>query len=382
MQITNIRALLGACVLLALPVACGPGDVVTIEVTRPLDTDAMTAMPDATSAQRFTSGGGGHSHASDQAPQSPFDYVLPSGWAKLAPTQQRWINLMPAGNPDASCYLTILGGNGGGLTANVNRWLGQLGLDPLDDAGVAALPVVTLLNQDATLVEGRGHFSGMGDVAKDDWGLIGLIQTMSVPNPDGTSKEVTVFIKMTGPGALLDAEREHFETFYKSLVPHDDSKGQAPATMGAPSGGASSGGALKYETPPGWTDVGASGMRLVSLKVGEEAECYVIRLGGDGGGMAGNVNRWRGQLGLEPLDGPALAALPTMPCLGGEATLFDATGSYTGMSGEKLESARMLGALVFFGDVSYFIKFVGPTDVITAEAEHFKAFLSSLELGA
>jgi hypothetical protein len=376
MQTTNFRALLSASILLGLGTACGPGDVATIETTRDLGSDALTAQADATSAQRFGSGSASHEHAAPQQPSSPFGFTLPTGWTELAPAQQRFINLMPAGNPDAACYLTILGGNGGGMAANVNRWLGQLGLDPLDEAGIEALPTLTTMELEGTLVEGRGHFSGMDDQSRDDWGLLGLILPMQVPDSSGVVKELTAFVKMTGPGELLDAERANFEAFCKSLVPIEEST--APP---APAGPAPTG-ALTYAAPEGWNDVGASGMRLASLMVGDLAECYVIRLGGDGGGMAGNVNRWRGQLGLDPLDGPGLAALPKTTCLGTEAILFDATGSYTGMNGEKLDAARMLGALVFFGDTSYFVKFVGPADVISAEAEHFQAFLASLELGS
>lgn len=145
----------------------------------------------------------------------------------------------------------------------------------------------------------------------------------------------------------------------------------------APSGGD---GRLWFDVPEGWSDVGVSGMRLASLKVGSASECYIIRLSGDGGGLAGNVNRWRGQLGLEPIGDAELAGMPKVACLGGMASLFDATGSYTGMSGENFQEARMLGALIFLPDVSYFIKLVGPTNEVAPEGQHFQAFLASLEV--
>lgn len=362
-------------------VACGPGDVVQIETTRSLGADAVRAHPDASSAERFTGrSSDAHNHAAEEESAVPFIYDLPSGWTELASSSQRWINLQPAGNPDASCYLSILPGEAGGLAANVNRWLGQLGLDPLDEAGVAALPTTLLLGQMATVVEGTGHFTGMGDQARDDWGLVGLIQTMRVPNASGGESVFTAFIKMTGPRGLVEQERDHFDAFVASLKPRPQGDPvPADTSSAAPSGG-SAPGALKYAVPEGWTDEGASGMRLASLSIGDQTECYVIRLGGDGGGLAGNVNRWRGQLGLDPLDGQAVASLPKVACLGTDATLFDAEGSYSGMNGEALGSARMLGALVFMGDVSYFIKLVGPSDVVAANIEPFKAFLSSLEL--
>ena len=48
----------------------------------------------------------------------------------------RLVNLRPAGDPSAECSLVVLGGDGGGLTANVNRWGDQMGLGPLSEEEV------------------------------------------------------------------------------------------------------------------------------------------------------------------------------------------------------------------------------------------------------
>lgn len=371
--------------LVACLVACGQPSEVTIDMTRSLGSDAGFAKANASPQERFSGSTGhsaddGHDHSADE-PQVPFDYQLPKGWVELAPGGQRWINLQPAGNPDASCYLTILPGEGGGLVANVNRWLGQLGLADLDAAGVAALPTVSLLGQPATLVEGKGHFTGMGDQDQADWGLLGLVQTMRVPGAGGEEQVFTAFIKMTGPAGLIDAERAGFQSFYQSLRARPEGSSASAGGGATIDSGTSSGdGALAFSVPAGWTDVGASGMRLASLTMGTGSECYIIRLGGDGGGLAGNVNRWRGQMGLGPLEDAELSRLPMVPCMGGMATLFDASGSYTGMSGENYAQARMLGALIFFPDVSYFVKLVGPAAEVAAEEQKFQAFLTSLEI--
>ena len=45
-------------------------------------------------------------------------------------------------------------------------------------------------------------------------------------------------------------------------------------------------------------------MRLASFAIpysGGTGDLSVIQLGGDGGGLKSNVNRWRGQLNLEPM---------------------------------------------------------------------------------
>lgn len=65
-------------------------------------------------------------------------------------------------------------------------------------------------------------------------------------------------------------------------------------------------GGLGWETPVGWQEQGASGMRVASFQVAdtetglEAADGSIVILDGDGGGEVANVNRWRGQIGLSP----------------------------------------------------------------------------------
>lgn len=66
-------------------------------------------------------------------------------------------------------------------------------------------------------------------------------------------------------------------------------------------------GGLIWKTPEGWQEQGAGGMRAGSFLVGDPerdpeavADGSIVILGGDGGGEAANVNRWRGQIGLSP----------------------------------------------------------------------------------
>ena len=61
---------------------------------------------------------------------------------------------------------------------------------------------------------------------------------------------------------------------------------------------------LIWETPNSWISSEGSSMRLASFAIpysGGTGDLSVIQLGGDGGGLKSNVNRWRGQLTLEPI---------------------------------------------------------------------------------
>ena len=61
---------------------------------------------------------------------------------------------------------------------------------------------------------------------------------------------------------------------------------------------------LIWEKPDSWVSSEGSSMRLASFAIpypGDSGDLSVIQLGGDGGGLKSNVNRWRGQLNLEPI---------------------------------------------------------------------------------
>jgi hypothetical protein len=62
---------------------------------------------------------------------------------------------------------------------------------------------------------------------------------------------------------------------------------------------------IQWTTPSHWVTQPTSSMRMGSFLIPfseGEGDLSVIKLGGDAGGMVANVNRWRGQLGLDPHD--------------------------------------------------------------------------------
>ena len=62
---------------------------------------------------------------------------------------------------------------------------------------------------------------------------------------------------------------------------------------------------VQWITPSHWLTQPTSSMRIGSFIVPfseGQADLSVIKLGGDAGGMVANVNRWRGQLGLDQHD--------------------------------------------------------------------------------
>lgn len=135
--------------------------------------------------------------------------------------------------------------------------------------------------------------------------------------------------------------------------------------------------ALEWTTPTGWEERPPSAMRLVSFQVGA-ADCALTLLAGDAGGLKANVDRWRGQIGLPALGAAELEALPTTRFFDADAVLFDARGTYKGMSGGPVEDARLLGVLLVDPRGSAFLKFVGPASVVDAHVAAFTALAASI----
>ncbi|MBI4878247.1 MAG: hypothetical protein HY812_01110 [Planctomycetes bacterium] len=140
--------------------------------------------------------------------------------------------------------------------------------------------------------------------------------------------------------------------------------------------------ALRFQAPPSWSEVERPGMRLVTLAPRErpEAECWITVLPGDAGGVAANLNRWRGELGQEPLLPAEIEALPRVAVLGREEALLEVAGSYRGMDGREIADALLLGVVAQAPGHRLFIKMIGGREDVLAERDSFVAFCGSLEI--
>jgi hypothetical protein len=159
--------------------------------------------------------------------------------------------------------------------------------------------------------------------------------------------------------------------------PHGATAGGAMGTDAMKAPGAADGissvqSNVKFAPQEGWKEVAPTAVRLVNVQAGDPAvECYVTVLAGDGGGAAGNVNRWRQQVGLPPASAGEIDALPHVPMLGGQGLLIEAAGA------EK----TILGTVSLLGGRSVFVKMIGPGDLVAREKGRFMAFCGSLSLG-
>jgi hypothetical protein len=116
---------------------------------------------------------------------------------------------------------------------------------------------------------------------------------------------------------------------------------------------------LKWTLPAGWTESRPGGMRFATLKPTPDGklEVSVVTLGGRAGGELSNVNRWRGQLGLSPVDEAGLAGTrQLLKSKAGEMALFDFTS-------DDAQKTRMVVGVLFTDSAEWFIKLQGPAEL-------------------
>lgn len=176
---------------------------------------------------------------------------------------------------------------------------------------------------------------------------------------------------------ILVASACREETITRARVPKDAPHAATGAMPPAAGGGEfatapRTGGPL-WTLPKGWTEKAGTGMRAATLTPpgAGRAEVTVIALPGDSGGDLANANRWRGQIGLEPLDAAAMEKTRTrLASKAGRVDLYDFTS--------KDGSTRLAAGVLFHDGTSWFFKLMGEEKAVAAALPSFKTLLESL----
>jgi hypothetical protein len=252
---------------------------------------------------------------SDDA-KSPLTWTTPEGWQEIAEgpakglgAQTRFATFRVG--PDA-LKLTIsrLGREAGDILPNVNRWRkNDLNLPPIDEAGLAGA---------TRTVNVAGH-------------------TLTVVDMTGGANE--------------------------------------PAPTPAPTPRAA-GETLAYDVPPGWQQAAPTAISIAAFKApagAQTVDVTITRLGGEAGGLAANVNRWRSQIGLPPTDTAQLEK---------EATMLDSKAGRVAIVDLIGPQKRTLAGVLVHGGQSWFVKMIGPSDAVGSQKAAFEAFLKSLRFEA
>jgi hypothetical protein len=252
-------------------------------------------------------------------PDDPIVWQEPKGWVKGPKTQFSFASFR-VGDGDAAPALTVTRA-GGDLLENVNRWRGQLGLDPLKQSGLA-------------------------DALKER--KIG----------DATA----LVVDMTGVTAAKSAGKPPF------------AGGMPPITERRPP--AERKATFKYTRPAGWREgdelVKAGIRREAVLLAGTGADQVETTVTLAGGPPIANVNRWRGQVGLDPLTAEQVIEQSTPLDVQGSKTLYVDVNNPA-----DPKRPRILGVLMLKGDQTCFFKMTGPPEAVGREKAAFEAFVKS-----
>lgn len=253
-------------------------------------------------------------------------WTLPDGWRERPGSGLRFATLIAETvNPPIEVSVTQLAMSGSRdeyVQDNVNRWRRQLGLPPADamdeSAGVRRVDSKAL---DILLVDISGKTQDLEQAR-----MLGAI-----------------------------------------LLPEEARSGSPSTAASSVSRDAAS--PLSFEQPPEWQTGKQSAMRVAAFEVrdGErQVEITVIPAGGD---VLSNVNRWRGQVGLDRWTDAELQEASEQLAVDGQAA------TYVQLEGDQ---QTILAAILPDGQRSWFFKLMGDPELAGREENRFKAFVQSV----
>src|SRR6266850_2921981 len=312
------------------------------------------AMPTNTSAPRMPGG---------LAPAAETAVATPPNWEPQPLSQMRQASFLVKGDNGAVADVSFvsLGSAAGNVLENVNRWLGQLGQKPITEEklGEMAQRLHTSLG-DVTIVDLAG-LPDNADPARDGRIIAAMV----------TTADATLFFKMRGNADLAEAQKGDFIKWVAAVCNAQTQTGPSQVAAGPPQ--TASAPPIKWTTPQGWTEVPPSSMRYASFSApaedGGKIDISVVTFPGDGGSDADNVNRWRGQMGLAPVNANTVTSQVAA------LKIEDTTFSTTDIAGNK---TRTIAAWTRRDGRVWFFKATGPNAAIEKEKPNFVKFIESV----
>ncbi len=321
-------------------------------------------------------------------------WVVPESWQEVETTSSmRFATFQTP--PGLEIAVTTFPGDVGGLVANVNRWRDQIGLDKIDEEAVIK-SVQRLSTGNVIYVDLNG----------DNARLLGTIISVG----DGN----TWFVKTVGPAHTVEQIKQDLISFSASFHLHNDShdhsahdhsdhesdheddghdhsshegsshqnadedhsghqhaEGEhpepAPQTQPQPQQ-TSEQALLNWKKPSQWTaDPDASSILMGAFFAENGGRATLTALTGQGRDVLSNINRWRGQLGLDPV--LSMADQPSTDL--GQGALFVDMVSADGQS-------RMAAGIVPLGEQTLFFKLTGSVSQVEEELERFAVFVHEI----
>jgi hypothetical protein len=241
-------------------------------------------------------------------------WKLPAGWLEEKGGPAR-VASFKFGDRDPKLELTVvkLPGDGGGLSANVNRWREQVGLERAAEAEVASM------------------------VRK-----VGEAQVVDLIGPTRPAM---------GGGRAMARQPEPERTA--------DPQFDQVRSM------------FQFERPPEWRENPQPERPKVFEFRADGALITFTIMGGESGGLAANVDRWRTQAGLEPLGEQGLGRSATpMKFVNTDAWLVEVPG----------KERAILGVIALSPEFSMFLKMDGSPAAVSAQRATFTRVAQSFQM--
>ena len=150
----------------------------------------------------------------------------------------------------------------------------------------------------------------------------------------------------------------------------------APPAAGVTAKENQSGLSVVWQAPSDWKQEDAAQFVTAAYALPSGGRVTVSKLAGDGGGLAANLNRWRGQVGLKPIADNEISGQPLKIADSDEVMqLFNLTSINSAADAEGI----LAGILPLKAETWYF-KFSGPVGVLRKSEGLFAEFLRSVRI--
>jgi hypothetical protein len=297
---------------------------------------------------------------------APIRWTIPPGWTQLPGKEMRYASfIVLADHPDFQLTVVPLAGDGGSLISNINRWEGQIGLPPSTDEQLKTLlKQITVTGTPVTIFDRTGAEPADHTPPK-------RIVAAIFPHADRTW-----FFKLAGPSDLVQSQKANFDSFVQSIR-FDDAPGAPADVAAAPTPNADANLPITFSLPADWHSEPASQasqFRVAAFAIAsgnDAAEAVITHTVKDSGSMLDNINRWRGQVSLDPIDDVAKAPTEQWPVHDTPATVFNFENTQADRS--------MILAMITHGNEWWFFKLSGSSALIAAQKANFRSFVTSVQ---
>ncbi|MEO7099270.1 MAG: hypothetical protein ABI162_07900 [Luteolibacter sp.] len=135
-------------------------------------------------------------------------------------------------------------------------------------------------------------------------------------------------------------------------------------------------GSVVWQTPGDWKQEKAGQFVTAAYALPSGGRVTVSKLAGDGGGLAANINRWRGQVGLKPLADKEVVGQPLKIAESDEEMLLFNLTSETSAD----DTEGILAGVLPLKTETWYFKFSGPVGVLKKTGGVFAEFLGTVRI--